>query len=152
MREIEDILDIEPQDPKDLVKHAKNSLKVVSENYDLVFGGNDERFNSDFEEIRDTLKGLIYETNEHINKMGLIAADSEKASMYTALTQMMTVCLNTNKQLMELYTHKQKYHQDAVKVKNASDTGSSNYTQNNVIFNGTTSDLMKWVEETMTKK
>lgn len=149
MREVEEILGIDPQPLPTTqittVSSAKNALATVKQNYAAVFENKpDERFNEDFEEIRDSLKTLISEVTDVIQKLSLIAQDSEKASHFAALAQMTTTLLNANKQLLEIYSEKKRYHSSNQKDNNVPEGGIS---VQNAIFTGSTSDLTKWVKK-----
>lgn len=142
-RELEDILDIEPMDQnKSVVKQTQNALKTIQKNYATVFEHKpDERFNDDFEEIRESLKDLISETSDVIQKLSIIAQESEKAAHFTALAQMSTTLLNANKQLLEIYSEKKRYY-----INDKKDDDSSKINVQNAIFTGTTNDLTEWIK------
>lgn len=150
-KHLDDIFGIEEEDtkmtsvaaPSNAVRQAQNTLATVKQNYDMVFNEHaeiDERFNEDFEEIRDSLKGLIMEIADSVQKLSLIAQDSEKASHFSALAQMSTTLLNANKQLLEIYSEKKRYHKKPDAAKDA-------ITIDKAIFTGTTSDLKEWIRK-----
>jgi DNA-binding SARP family transcriptional activator len=147
-KHLDDIFEIEEQKQvnktNNIVTQAQKNLQTVKQNYDMVFNpdeGMDDRFNDDFEEIRESLKDLITEIADGVQKLSLIAQDSEKASHFSALAQMSTTLLNANKQLLEIYSEKKRYH---TKVKSE---GAGNVNIDKAIFTGTTSDLHDWIRK-----
>lgn len=136
-RELDSILNVAPT-----VQNTKQALTTVQNNFDVVFTGEgDERFNEDFEEIRDQLKSLIAEISDNASKLAMIAQDTEKAAHFSALSQMMTVALNANKQLLEIYSERKRYFKPTDSKK------SDSINVQNAIFTGTTADLRKWIKE-----
>lgn len=143
-RDLEDILDIQPIDKtKSVITQTQNALNTVQRNYATVFESKpDERFNEDFEDIRTSLKDLISETSDVVQKLSIIAQDSEKAAHFTALAQMSTTLLNANKQLLEIYSEKKRYHTN----RDSSKDETSQINVQNAIFTGTTNDLKEWIK------
>lgn len=144
MREIDEILNIEPVDNPTgnaMVRKANQSLQQVKESYALTVS-NDPRFNEDFEEVRDNLKDIILEVNDNIKKLSMIAQENEKASSFSALAQLVTTLLNANKQLLEIYDAKKKYYE--VDHKANGEVGDIHVQ--NAIFTGTTADLKAYIQ------
>jgi hypothetical protein len=84
-KDLERILNIDPKDP---VTSSRKILDTIQRNYAEVFDFTpDERFNEDFEDVREGLKNLITEMSDIIQKLSLIAQDSEKAAHFTALAK-----------------------------------------------------------------
>lgn len=138
MREIDEILDIEPIESKNpMMKKASTALMQAKENFALI-ASDDPRFNDDFEEVRDNLKEIILEVNDSIRKLSMIAQDNEKASSFAALAQLVTALLNCNKQLLEIYDAKKKYYGEVEKPK-------GEIHVQNAIFTGTTNDLDEYI-------
>ena len=145
MREIDEILGVPNSVPQ--ITQAKNALATVKQNYAAIFNDQpDERFSEDFEEIRDSLKGLISEMTDTIQKLSVIAQDSEKASHFSALAQMSTTLLNANKQLLEIYSEKRRYHS-----KRESNDEKPQVNIQNALFTGTTQSLTAWIREQQEK-
>ena len=144
MREIENILDIESEDliGKQQIEKAKNLLATVETNYNSAFGDSGE-FNEDFSDVREALKDIIFDMKSNVDKLSVIAFDSEKAAHFSALAQMMTVLLHANKQLLDVHKEKKKFYENKAKPEEA----GTHINVNNAIFTGTTNDLKKWIDE-----
>lgn len=150
MRDLETILDIEPEDKVTAanlsIQKAKDLLSKTESSYNSVFmAGDDQRFYDDFEDVRETVKDIIGEFRSTISKLSLIALDTEKSAHFAALSQMATTLLQANKQLLDIYIAKKKYY-DVTKTSGPNDQQNSPINVKNAIFTGTTSDLKKWID------
>jgi hypothetical protein len=90
----------------------------------------------DFDLARDTMKNLIHKNNSIIDNIVELAKNSESARVYEVAGQLMKTQSDMAKDLMSL--HKQK-------VDLTGEAPAKNITNNNIVFAGSTSDLMKMI-------
>lgn len=95
-----------------------------------------DRKESDFDFSRDTIRELIDKNNSVIDEMISIARSAETARPFEVVGQLVKTQSDLAKDLLQL--HKQKKEIELEDVKNIK-------TQNNIVFNGSTSDLMKLI-------
>jgi len=109
------------------------TLPVVYEDY------TSESFDKDFDFIRKNLKDVIANGTTALNRMILVAQESQHPRAYEVVATLMKALADINKDLLD--SHKKKYETNTLK-------GTSNVTnttniQNNVVFSGSTSELSK---------
>lgn len=90
----------------------------------------------DFDLARDTMKNLINKNNSIIDSVVELAKNSESARVYEVAGQLMKTQSEMAKDLMAL--HKQK-------LDLTGEAPTKNITTNNIVFAGSTSDLMKMI-------
>jgi len=90
----------------------------------------------DFDLARDTMKNLIHKNNSIIDNIVELAKNSESARVYEVAGQLMKTQSDMAKDLMSL--HKQK-------LEITGEAPAKNITNNNIVFAGSTSDLMKMI-------
>lgn len=90
----------------------------------------------DFDLARDTMKNLINKNNSIIDSVVELAKNSESARVYEVAGQLMKTQSEMAKDLMAL--HKQK-------IDLTGEAPTKNITTNNIVFAGSTSDLMKMI-------
>jgi hypothetical protein len=90
----------------------------------------------DFDLARDTMKNLINKNNSIIDSIVDLAKNSESARVYEVAGQLMKTQSEMAKDLMSL--HKQK-------VDLTGEAPAKNITTNNIVFAGSTSELMKMI-------
>lgn len=90
----------------------------------------------DFDLARNTMKNLINRNNTIIDSIVDLAKNSESARVYEVAGQLMKTQSEMAKDLMSL--HKQK-------VDLTGESPTKNITTNNIVFAGSTSDLMKMI-------
>lgn len=98
----------------------------------------DDKKESDFDLARETLRDLILKNNSVIEEIISIARSSETARPFEVAGQLLKTQSEIAKDLMDL--HKQKKDIDK-------DSSSSIKQQNNIVFAGSTSDLMKLLNQ-----
>lgn len=104
-------------------------------------GENDKQ--NDYQLARETLVGLIKKNDNVIENLIHLAVNSETARPYEVAGQLLKVQSEIAKGLMDL--HKQKKDIDG-------DSGSQNIKQqNNIVFAGSTTELMKMLNDNQTK-
>jgi hypothetical protein len=96
----------------------------------------DDKTESDFDFSRNTIRDLIDKNNSVIDEMISIARSSETARPFEVVGQLVKTQSEIAKDLLQL--HKQKKEIKAEDPKNIKQ-------QNNIVFNGSTSDLMKLI-------
>ena len=96
----------------------------------------DDKTESDFDFSRDTIRELIDKNNSVIDEMISIARSAETATPFEVVRQLVKTQSELAKDLMQI--HKQKKEIKAEDPKNIKQ-------QNNIVFNGSTSDLMKLI-------
>jgi hypothetical protein len=103
---------------------------------------NDDKKESDFDLARDTLRDLIAKNNAVIDDIVSLARSSETARPFEVAGQLLKTQSEIAKGLMDL--HKQKKDVDQ-------DSPEKIQTQNNIVFAGSTSDLMKMISSERAK-
>lgn len=98
-----------------------------------------ERKEDDFDLARNTMRDLIQKNESVINDLVNLARNSESARVYEVTGQLIKTQAEMAKDLMIL--HKQKKEVDG----DRSSDGQSIKTQNNIVFAGSTADLMKMI-------
>lgn len=102
----------------------------------------DDKKESDFDLARDTLRDLIAKNNAVIDDIVSLARSSETARPFEVAGQLLKTQSEIAKGLVDL--HKQK--KDIEK-----DDQEKIQTQNNIVFAGSTSDLMKMISHERAK-
>ena len=98
---------------------------------------------ADFELARRTYRSLIERNDEVIDEIVRIAKNSESSRAFEVAGQLLKAQADITKELLN--AHKQKKDIDG-------DSGNNNIkTQNNIVFAGSTSDLMKMINGDKTK-
>lgn len=99
-----------------------------------------EKKEDDFDLARNTMRNLIQKNESVLNDLVDLARNSESARVYEVAGQLIKTQAEMAKDLMTL--HKQKKEVDGER----SDTNQQNIkTQNNIVFAGSTADLMKMI-------
>jgi len=128
-KKLEKIFNMEPFDAnKDIPKPLP--LAKIEET------SNDKK-ESDFDLTRETIRDLINTNNDAIKEMISIAKSSEKGRDFEVAGQLMKTQSETAKDLLDI--HKQ--------LKDIEDDKTTIKTQNNILFTGSTSDLIKQIED-----
>lgn len=97
---------------------------------------NADKKESDFDLARDTLRDLIAKNNAVIDDIVSLARSSETARPFEVAGQLLKTQSEIAKGLVDLHKQKKDIDQDEPgKIK----------TQNNIVFAGSTSDLMKMI-------
>lgn len=97
-----------------------------------------DRKESDFDLSRDTIRELIDKNNSVIDEMISIARSAETARPFEVVGQLVKTQSDLAKDLLQLHKQKKEIEsEDAQKIS----------TQNNIVFNGSTSDLMKLINK-----
>ena len=97
----------------------------------------DDKKESDFDLTRDTIRDLINTKNDAIKEMISIAKSSEKGRDFEVAGQLMKTQSEVAKDLLDIHKQIQDIEDDKTTIK----------TQNNILFTGSTSDLIKQIEE-----
>lgn len=99
-----------------------------------------EKKEDDFDLARSTMRNLIQKNESVLNDLVDLARNSESARVYEVAGQLIKTQAEMAKDLMTL--HKQKKDVDGER----SDASQQNIkTQNNIVFAGSTADLMKMI-------
>jgi hypothetical protein len=97
---------------------------------------NNDKKESDFDLARDTLRDLIAKNNAVIDDIVSLARSSETARPFEVAGQLLKTQSEIAKGLVDLHKQKKDIDQD--------EPGKIE-TQNNIVFAGSTSDLMKMI-------
>lgn len=149
-REIDSILNIEPIEISDKAS-SKEIIEIVSDNYELVFPEKKEvattdPFDDDFNEVRQNIKDLIQSTSDSVEKLAMIANETEKGMDFQALATLTKVLLDANKQLLDIFQLKKSYTKTSGREAE-SDKISKGVNIQNAAFFGTTQDLKKHLDD-----
>lgn len=115
----------------DSVRPKTTEVKVVQEPLPQI-----EEKDSDFDLARKTLRGLINKNEEVLDNIISLAKSSETPRTFEVAGQLLKTQSEMAKDLMEL--HKQKKDIEKEEPKKIG-------TQNNVVFAGSTADIMKLI-------
>lgn len=124
---INNVFEIESKKPIDTVIEAK-PIDPKKDDFDLA---------------RDTLVNLIAQNQDALDNLIHIAKNSESARTFEVAGQLIKTQADIAKDLMEL--HKRKKDLDGDSAKN------NIKQQNNILFSGSTSDLMKMLNDAEAK-
>mgnify|MGYP003625079559 CR=1 FL=1 len=97
----------------------------------------DNKEESDFDLARDTLRDLINKNNDIIDEMTGIAKQTEKGRDFEVAGQLVKNQSEVAKDLLDLHKQKKDLEGDNTKIDQ----------QNNIVFAGSTSDLMKIIND-----
>lgn len=97
-----------------------------------------ERKEDDFDLARETMRNLIYKNEAVLDTLVDLARNSESPRAFEVAGQLIKTQAEMAKDLMTL--HKQKKEVDGDRAEN-----QNIKTQNNIVFAGSTSDLMKMI-------
>lgn len=96
----------------------------------------DDKKDSDFDLARDTLRDLIAKNNAVIDDIISLARSAETARPFEVAGQLLKTQSEIAKGLVDLHKQKKEIEDDG---------GDKIQTQNNIVFAGSTSDLMKMI-------
>lgn len=137
MKEIEKILNIQPT--------------IVEEKKEIIVVDNNEpNINEDFKLVRNNILNVLEKANDAVAKAGLIANDKEDARSFEVLNGLLTTVTDTSLKLLE--AHKRKESLGTAEPEQKGGTTITNNTQNNIVFNGTSNDLRKFVQDLKNSK
>jgi hypothetical protein len=115
-----------------------NVEKISSDTFELekIKETSEDKKESDFDLARDTLRDLIAKNNAVIDDIVSLARSAETARPFEVAGQLLKTQSEIAKGLVDLHKQKKDIDQDsAEKIQ----------TQNNIVFAGSTSDLMKMI-------
>ena len=118
-------------DPDEIEKTTLPVLNPTSEDMKM----------DDFDLARNTLRDLIVKNQDVLNGLVDLAKDSESARVYEVVGQLVKAQSEVAKDLMGLHKTKKDVEGDTQKIN----------TQNNIMFAGSTSDLMKMISNERAK-
>jgi hypothetical protein len=121
-----------------------NIEEIKKDTFELekIKESSDDKKESDFDLARDTLRDLIAKNNAVIDDIVSLARSAETARPFEVAGQLLKTQSEIAKGLMDL--HKQKKDVDQ-------DSPEKIQTQNNIVFAGSTSDLMKMISSERAK-
>jgi len=129
---------------EDKLNQLFNIKEIKNETFELekIKETSDDKKESDFDLARDTLRDLIAKNNAVIDDIVSLARSSETARPFEVAGQLLKTQSEIAKGLVDL--HKQKKDIE-------DDSGDRIQTQNNIVFAGSTSDLMKMISNERAK-
>lgn len=133
-------------DISDVVDYEVTKVKLGNvpaiKNEDPIESSEDEEsLNADFDYVRGNQFQIIEAGKDALNKALEFATQSENARSYEVVGAMLKNLADVNKQLLEMHELKQK-----IKTKKEVGTENAqtvNNTQNNIVFQGSTVELLK---------
>jgi len=111
-------------------------IKTESFALEKIKETSDDKKESDFDLARDTLRDLILKNNAVIDDIVSLARSSETARPFEVAGQLLKTQSEIAKGLVDLHKQKKDIEDDG---------GDKIQTQNNIVFAGSTSDLMKMI-------
>jgi hypothetical protein len=131
-KSMEDIFDIVPAQKEKLMPQVQNeSLPASTKNYELDL-------DTDYEESRNTLKGLVKKGNDAIDHLLAIASETEHPRAFEVVATLIKNTVEANERLMTM--------QKSIREMKGMKSKESNVTVDKAIFVGSTkelSDLLK---------
>ena len=129
---MEDIFDIVPAQKEKLMPQVQNeSLPASTKNYE-------SDLDTDYEESRNTLKGLVKKGNDAIDHLLAIASETEHPRAFEVVATLIKNTVEANERLMTM--------QKSIREMKGMKSKESNVTVDKAIFVGSTkelSDLLK---------
>ena len=121
-----------------------NIEEIKTESFELekIKETSDDKKESDFDLARDTLRDLILKNNAVIDDIVSLARSSETARPFEVAGQLLKTQSEIAKGLVDLHKQKKDIEQD---------DPDKIQTQNNIVFAGSTSDLMKMISSERSK-
>jgi hypothetical protein len=131
-KSMEDIFDIVPAQKEKLMPQVQNeSLPASTKNYE-------SDLDTDYEESRNTLKGLVKKGNDAIDHLLAIASETEHPRAFEVVATLIKNTVEANERLMTM--------QKSIREMKGMKSKESNVTVDKAIFVGSTkelSDLLK---------
>jgi gas vesicle protein len=121
----------EPTTPPSLVSQAPAAVIPVSE----------EQVEDDFDQARQALKNMLRKGQDVVEDMASIAKQSDHPRAFEVTGQLIKTVAETAKDLMALQKQKKELSAPA-----AGDIPKQIGTQNNIVFSGSTADLIKMLK------
>lgn len=112
-------------------------IKTESFALETIKETSDDKKESDFDLARDTLRDLIAKNNAVIDDIVSLARSSETARPFEVAGQLLKTQSEIAKGLVDLHKQKKDIDDDQ--------SGDTIQTQNNIVFAGSTSELMKMI-------
>lgn len=103
-----------------------------------------EEREDDFDLARSTMRNLINKNESVLNDLVDLARNSESARIYEVAGQLIKTQAEMAKDLMTLHKQKKEVEGDKIESQNIK-------TQNNIVFAGSTSDLLKMISAERSK-
>ncbi len=118
--------------------------EIKNETFELekIKETSEDKKESDFDLARDTLRDLILKNNAVIDDIVSLARSSETARPFEVAGQLLKTQSEIAKGLVDLHKQKKDIEQD---------DPDKIQTQNNIVFAGSTSDLMKMISSERSK-
>ena len=95
----------------------------------------------DYDQVRSSMKDMIYTGTEVIEGLAKVAEESESPSAYEVLATTLKTIADMNKDLMAI-------HSDAQKLLNQSSSEPETVNNTQYVFNGSTEELQKILADT----
>ena len=121
------IFDIETSEPKQVDIVEDKPLAIISE---------EESREEDFSKARDTLSNLIDTNDDVLKELIHIAKNSEHPRSFEVAGQLIKIQAEMAKDLIDIHHKKKQVDGEEAKA-------SKIQTQNNIVFQGSTDELMK---------
>lgn len=101
----------------------------------------EELIDDDFDQARQALKNMIVKGQDIVNDMASIAKQSDHPRAYEVAGQLIKTVAETAKDLLDLQKQKKELAKPA-----AGEVPKQIGTQNNIVFSGSTTDLIKMLK------
>jgi hypothetical protein len=103
-------------------------------------------FERDFETARETITNILISSEDVIESMTTLAKESDSPRAYEVLAQIMKGVVDSSKDLVDLHQKKANIQKKNEELENGDAVKTVNNTQNNIVFQGTGSDLLKRIK------
>ena len=144
---LESALDITPPKEKtDDSEIIEAEVTVIDVPGEVSLSKDDKQIESDFQEAREQLKELYYQTQQAIGSLITVAEQSESARDFEVVGQLLKTAAEINDRILGVYKQRNE-------LQNTNGKGSSTNIekQQNVIFAGSTHELLELVKESKQK-
>lgn len=126
---------------------AEKGTSVPEKIHDLPL----DDLEKDFEIARETMVNILIASEDVMEGMQKIAEESDSPRAYEVLANMMTSFVASSKELVELHHKKESIKEKKHKREGSGEGGQhlpdGNYTQNNIVFQGSPTDLLDALEQ-----
>ncbi len=141
-----DIVGIEPS--RNLVQQNDQSRIISKEELDKIRQSEikiEAEFDEEFDKVKTNFEYIVNTIKNNVPDIAAIAAEKEGAKEYDALNNMLRTMNDVSINMITLHEKRKKFKDKKLPV---NITNTENKTQNNVIFTGTTKDILDLVKKT----
>lgn len=129
--------------PTTEVNETRQALKEIET---LLNSREQEKIDEDFDDARDSIKKSLNVAQDAIEKIILLANETEKHQYFDVLNKYLNTMATNSKALLDIYDAKNKAKADQKKTPDNVNNGTV-VNVNNAVFTGTPKDLKRLVDD-----